>query len=163
MRRTLRALLISELSSSPTPSRRAEKPRAPATTIATSCHAHPIRLTAGSDRDFSLDENRKPRTVLEKMEPRLVAGTPGLNRVMVDHAARDVCRAALIEPSWRGDWRTLVGWLDEGLDLNLHILPAIKDVVARQSRGDKQYRQPNTLRYFTAAIREFAKRERAAA
>ena len=36
------------------------------------------------------------------MEPRLVAGIPGVNRVMVDYAARQVCLASLkqINMAW---------------------------------------------------------------
>jgi hypothetical protein len=101
--------------------------------------------------------------VLVDMKPRLVAGKPGVNRVMVDHAARDVCRAGLYEPSSRLDWNVLVDWLDEGLDLSLDIVPAINEVVERQSKGEKGYKQPSTLRYFTAPIREYAARRGAAA
>lgn len=69
------------------------------------------------------------------MEPRLIAGKHGVNRVMVDDVARRICTAALIDPSWRGDWHVLVNWLDEGLDAHQHILPAIRDVVERPTEG----------------------------
>lgn len=96
------------------------------------------------------------------MEPRLIAGKHGVNRVMVDDVARRICTAALIDPSWRGDWHVLVNWLDEGLDAHQHILPAIRDVVERPTEGPEGYRQPQTHRYFDAAIREYAQRCRAA-
>jgi hypothetical protein len=112
---------------------------------------------------LSRGPDRQPRTVLVDMKPRLVAGKPGVNRVMVDHAARDVCRAGLYELSSRLDWNVLVDWLDEGLDLSLHIVPAINEVVEKQSKGSNGYKQPRTLRYFTAPIREYAARRGAAA
>jgi hypothetical protein len=112
---------------------------------------------------LSRGPDRQPRTELVGTEPRLVAGIPGVNRVMVDHVARAVCEAALYEPSSRLDWNVLVDWLDSGLDIDLHILPGIRAVVERQSKGEKGYKQPGTLRYFTAPIREYVARLRAAA
>jgi hypothetical protein len=111
---------------------------------------------------LSRGPDRQPRTELVGTEPRLVAGIPGVNRVMVDHVARAVCEAALYEPSSRLDWNVLVDWLDSGLDIDLHILPGIRAVVERQSKGEKGYKQPGTLRYFTPGIREYVRRGAAA-
>jgi uncharacterized protein YdaU (DUF1376 family) len=86
----------------------------------------------------------------------LLAGRMGWNRVMLDDAALKICNSARIEPSWRGDWNTLVQWLDEGLHMEKHILPAIATLVERQVKSERGYRQPSTLRYFGSAIREYA-------
>jgi hypothetical protein len=70
--------------------------------------------------------------------------------VYFNTAAALVCQAAQIEDqAWRGDWDSLAGWLDAGIDLHDGILPAIQRVAARHN-----YRPPNTLRYFDGAVRE---------
>ena len=99
---------------------------------------------------------------MHEMEPRLVAGIPGVNRVMVDYAARQVCLASLKQPTWRGDWHYLVGWLDEGFELHKHIIPAIEGFVARRQKSDKGYDPPSTLWCFDAIIREYVAKCRAA-
>ncbi len=104
----------------------------------------------------------QPRTTIHKMKTHLVAG-PEKNRCMVDYAAQQVAKAALKDPSWRGDWNILVEWLNEGLDLDRHIIPAITETVRKRLDSPKGYPNPNTLRYFSAAIREYAARSRAAA
>ena len=106
----------------------------------------------------------KPIVMLDKQgTPRLVAGIEARNRVFLDYAAMRVCEAARIDKTWRGDWPTLVGWLNDGFDLANHIVPAITALVERQAKSERGYKQPSTLRYFTAAIREYAAARREAA
>ena len=104
----------------------------------------------------------QPRTMLQGMVPHLVAGKPGVNRVVLDVAARNVCTAGLYAHTSKLDWNVLVDWIDEGFDVDLHIVPAIEELVARQQKGTKGYRQPGTLRYFDGPLREFVARSRAA-
>ncbi len=106
----------------------------------------------------------KPITELdEKGTAHLLAGKSGVNRVVLSHAAQRVCEAARIDPSWRGDWGILVGWLNEGFSLSKHIIPAITGLVARRVKTEKGYTRPSTLRYFDAAIREYVEAHREAA
>jgi hypothetical protein len=64
-------------------------------------------------------------------------------------AADLVCEAAKIHSvSWRGDWRPLKAWLEEGFDLNEQILPEIKKISARPN-----YVAPGSLKYFDQAVR----------
>lgn len=81
-----------------------------------------------------------------------VAGTPD-NTVFLIEAAGEVCAAAGFDPSFRGDWHTLVSWLEEGHLLAEVIVAAITHV--REKRG-AAYRVPKSLNYFTEAIREYA-------
>lgn len=68
----------------------------------------------------------------------------------LDDAARLVTEAAGInDANWRGDWRPLVAWLHDKLDLHDAILPAIKRVAERPG-----YAVPRSLAYFDAAVRE---------
>ena len=68
----------------------------------------------------------------------------------LDFAAGKVLEAAGInDANWRGDWRPLVAWLNEKLDLHEAILPAIRRVAERPG-----YAVPRSLAYFDAAVRE---------
>ncbi len=67
----------------------------------------------------------------------------------VDAAAALVCEAARMDGHTPGmDWRPMLGWLAEGLDLHAQILPAIRDIAARPT-----YKPPRFLSYFDHAIR----------
>lgn len=68
----------------------------------------------------------------------------------LEDAARLVTGAAGInDANWRGDWRPLVAWLTDKLDLHEAILPAIRRVAERPG-----YAVPRSLAYFDAAVRE---------
>jgi hypothetical protein len=68
----------------------------------------------------------------------------------LDVAARLVTEAAGInDVTWRGDWRPLIAWLTENLDLHEVILPAIRRVAERPN-----YIVPRSLSYFDQAVRE---------
>jgi hypothetical protein len=113
---------------------------------------------------LSRGEDGKPVIGLDKQGGQhLLAGKAGVNRIMLDYAARTLCEAARIDQSWRGDWWVLVGWLNEGFDLKDHIIPAITNLVARRVKTEKGYTRPSTLRYFDAAIKEYAAAHREAA
>lgn len=95
----------------------------------------------------TLDENGVPHLV--------VAGPmPGGIRTSMERAARAVCNAAKVgNPHHRWDWNVLADWLALGFTPDVHIIPAIKQVAAQPS-----YRSvPLTLRYFDAAIRNYAR------
>jgi hypothetical protein len=106
----------------------------------------------------------KPVTGLDNNgTAHLLAGHAGKNRVMLDVAARMVCDAARIDHAWRGDWWILVGWLNEGFQLQKHIVQAITGVVGRRVKSEKGYTRPSTLRYFDTPIREYVAARREAA
>lgn len=68
----------------------------------------------------------------------------------LDDAARLVTEAAGInDANWRGDWRPLIGWLNDKLDLHEAILPAVRRVAERPG-----YVVPRSLAYFDQAVRE---------
>lgn len=68
----------------------------------------------------------------------------------IEDAARLVTEAAGINDcNWRGDWRPLVAWLNDKLDLHDAILPAIRRVADRPG-----YVVPRSLAYFDQAVRE---------
>lgn len=69
----------------------------------------------------------------------------------VDVYARDVCAAAGLPQSWRGDWSPLIGWLRADIDGDgkPNIVSAIRDVASRPG-----YRPPAGLAYFDAAVRK---------
>lgn len=76
--------------------------------------------------------------------------SPVVGGAYLNIAADMVCDAARINAvSWRGDWRPLVAWLRDGLDLNQQIIPAIRRVAERQN-----YVPPRSLKYFDDAVRE---------
>ena len=113
---------------------------------------------------YSLGQDGKPITGLDRTgTAHLLAGKTGQNRAMLDIAARKICEAARIDLSWRGDWWILVGWLNEGFDVNDQIVPAITALVERRVKSPKGYQRPSTLRYFDAAIREYIAAHREAA
>lgn len=75
---------------------------------------------------------------------------PVLGGFYLDDAARLVTEAAGInDANWRGDWRPLVSWLNDKLDLHDAILPAIRRVADRPG-----YVVPRSLAYFDQAVRE---------
>ena len=68
----------------------------------------------------------------------------------LDIAAEQVCEAARINsPNWRGDWRPLMRWLRDGIDIEETILPTIRNVAKRPA-----YKPPGSLNYFDDAIRK---------
>jgi hypothetical protein len=68
----------------------------------------------------------------------------------LDLAADAVCEAAKIrQESWRGDWRPLIAWLQEGMSVEKHIVPAIRRVASRPG-----YQPPGSLKYFDNPVRE---------
>ncbi|MDE2240420.1 MAG: hypothetical protein KGJ73_10930 [Rhodospirillales bacterium] len=68
----------------------------------------------------------------------------------LDTAAELVCEAAQIrDEHWRGDWRPLIAWLRDNIDLHAVIIPAIRQVAARPN-----YRVPASLQYFDRAVRQ---------
>jgi hypothetical protein len=75
---------------------------------------------------------------------------PVRNGHYLDTAADMVCEAAKIRSvTWRGDWRPLMAWLDDGISLQNHILPAIRRIADRPN-----YVPPGSLKYFDNAVRE---------
>ena len=73
-----------------------------------------------------------------------------INGISVSTTAEMVCEAAGInEAHWRGDWRPMIGWLQDGLDPWEQIVPAIRRIAQRPS-----YRSPASLAYFDKAVRE---------
>lgn len=68
----------------------------------------------------------------------------------IDGYAADVCLAAGIPHTWRGDWSPLVAWLRDDIDGDgkQNILAAIRRVAARPG-----YQPPASLAYFDAAVR----------
>lgn len=67
----------------------------------------------------------------------------------LDLIADEVCYAAQMRPDWGGDWTPLIGWLRDGIDPNVVIAPAIREVAKRSG-----YRAPASLRYFDNAVRD---------
>ena len=68
----------------------------------------------------------------------------------VHEVAELLCVAAKIpDPNWRGDWDTLVCWLEDDITSD-DIEAAIAQVAARPG-----YRPPATLRYFDRPVRDF--------
>lgn len=75
---------------------------------------------------------------------------PVRNGWYLDDVADLVCEAAKIRTeSWRGDWRPLMAWLDDEIDVHQHILPAIKRCAERPN-----YVPPGSLKYFDSMVRE---------
>lgn len=74
---------------------------------------------------------------------------PVVGGFYLDMVADEVCEAAGLKQRWRGDWRTLIGWLQAGIDPNETILPTIRSVASRPS-----YKPPRVLSYFDGPISE---------
>lgn len=76
---------------------------------------------------------------------------PVVGGYFIDGYARDVCEAAGLPQTWRGDWSPLVRWLRDDIDGDgsPHIVMAIRDVASRPG-----YRPPASLAYFDAAVRK---------
>jgi uncharacterized protein YdaU (DUF1376 family) len=69
--------------------------------------------------------------------------------VYIRGAGTDVLDAARInDVSWRGDFRPLIAWLDEGIEFT-RILAAVKRVAGRPG-----YKPPASLKFFDGAVRE---------
>ena len=68
----------------------------------------------------------------------------------ISNIAELVCEAAGInDANWRGTWKPLIAWLQDGLDPWDDIVPAVKRVACRSG-----YRPPASLQFFDAAVRE---------
>ncbi len=56
------------------------------------------------------------------------------------------------DPRWLGNWSQVQAWLGEGFSPDLDILPTVSSIVQKLRTGSRA--MPNTLNYFTRAIRE---------
>lgn len=85
-----------------------------------------------------------------EFDKRVGRNRPVVNNWFIDVYARDVCEAAGLPQTWRGDWSPLVGWLRDDIDFdgNANIVSAIRRVAARPG-----YQPPASLAYFDAAVR----------
>lgn len=56
------------------------------------------------------------------------------------------------DPRWLGNWSMVQGWLAEGFDADMDILPTVATTVEKMRRTGRS--MPKTLNYFTPIIRE---------
>lgn len=71
----------------------------------------------------------------------------------LDVVCRLVCETAGInDANWRGDWRPVIAWLRDGLDVHEQIIPAIKRAVERSNYRAHEIR---SLAYFDQAVRGY--------
>lgn len=97
----------------------------------------------------------------EAREKETPSGTGGTGRPandapaagMEDHAREIADVIHLTRPIAKADRDVLRGWLDDGLNFDFHVMPAVRDVAARELGRGKSI---SGFRYLDGAVREYA-------
>ncbi len=114
----------------------------------------PSQKQASSGREPDMPRRGDPPEHWLHLTPKREVDATMVTRAVVgssylDDAANYVCTEARIkDANWRGDWRPLIAWLNDGF-LLVDILATIRRIAERPG-----YQPPNSIAYFDKPIRE---------